>query len=246
MRLDSVARSLTLLFRVPSASEGNNDWKPDRIPKPPNVFPDHAVPCVRLCGALEGEVPTAPAGPSAAAIANVVIRPGAEDDLAPLTDIYNHYVRETPVTFDTAAFTPEERRPWFDSHPQDGPYRLLVAQEQASGTILGYVTSSPFRPKPAYASTVETTIYLAPDAVGRGIGTLLYTRLFEALAGENLHRAVAGATQPNPASVRLHKRLGFQYVGTYREVGWKFGRYHDVAWFEKALDQPLDRAPDGI
>jgi phosphinothricin acetyltransferase len=166
----------------------------------------------------------------------ILVRPGAEDDLGALTDIYNHYVRETHITFDTAVFTPEERRPWFDSHPEDGPHRLLVAQDRQAGTILGYVTSSPFRAKPAYATSIETTIYLAPDAVGRGTGTLLYRSLFAALADQKLHRALAGVALPNEASVRLHRRLGFQYVGTYREVGLKFGRYHDVAWYEKDLD----------
>ncbi|MEU9283145.1 N-acetyltransferase family protein [Streptomyces sp. NPDC048275] len=165
----------------------------------------------------------------------VQVRPGVESDLEALTDIYNHYVRETPITFDTAVFTPQERRPWLLSHPEDGPHRLMVATDTDSQAILGYATSSTFRVKPAYATSVEVTIYLAPDAGGRGIGTLLYKALFEALADEDLHRAYAGITQPNEASARLHERFGFRYVGTYREVGRKFGRYWDVAWYEKDL-----------
>jgi len=184
----------------------------------------------------------------------VQVRPGVESDLDSLTDIYNHYVRETPITFDTAVFTSEERRPWLLSHPEDGPHRLMVAEEAdhesdraarsaslrgggraTGGRILGYATSSAFRAKPAYATSVEVTIYLAPHAGGRGIGTLLYKALFESLAEEDLHRAYAGIAQPNEASVRLHERFGFRYVGTYREVGRKFGRYWDVAWYEKDL-----------
>ncbi|MET9681750.1 GNAT family N-acetyltransferase [Streptomyces coeruleorubidus] len=165
----------------------------------------------------------------------VQVRPGVEDDLEALTTLYNHYVRETAITFDTAIFTPEERRPWLLSHPEDGPYRLKVATTQDSQQILGYATSSPFRAKPAYATSVETTVYVAPDAGRRGIGTLLYKALFEALSGEDLHRAYAGIAQPNEASARLHERFGFRYVGTYREVGHKFGRYWDVAWYEKPL-----------
>ncbi|MFF1694643.1 GNAT family N-acetyltransferase [Streptomyces sp. NPDC058257] len=197
----------------------------------------------------------------------VQVRPGTEADLWALTDIYNHYVRETAITFDTAAFLPEERRPWLLSHPVDGPHRLLVAQERDSGPspgpsrprpspglsspgpsrpglsspgpspglILGYATSSPFRTKPAYATSVEVSVYCAPDAAGRGIGTLLYKTLFEALEGEDLHRAYAGIAQPNDASGRLHERFGFRHVGTYREVGRKFGRYWDVAWYERPL-----------
>ncbi|MGW1608943.1 N-acetyltransferase family protein [Streptomyces sp. NPDC002285] len=169
----------------------------------------------------------------------VQVRPGVERDLEALTDIYNHYVRETPITFDTAVFTPEERRPWLLSHPEDGPHRLMVATQATPGAdsqrIRGYATSSAFRPKPAYETSVEVTVYLAPDTGRRGVGTLLYKALFEALDGEDVHRAYAGIAQPNEASTRLHERFGFRYVGTYREVGRKFGRYWDVAWYEKEL-----------
>ncbi|MFF3261108.1 GNAT family N-acetyltransferase [Streptomyces sp. NPDC002932] len=178
------------------------------------------------------------------------VRPGTEGDLEALTDIYNHYVRETALTFDTAPFTPGQRLPWLRSYPVDGPHRLLVAQDvrnvDAPGAdgpdtggpaprILGYATSSAFRPKAAYSTSVEVSVYCAPGAAGRGIGTLLYTALFDALAGEDLHRAYAGITQPNEASVRLHDRFGFRHLGTYAEVGRKFGRYWDVAWYEKRL-----------
>ncbi|GAA2600838.1 GNAT family N-acetyltransferase [Streptomyces tubercidicus] len=191
----------------------------------------------------------------------VQVRAGVEADLPALTDLYNHYIRETSITFDLEPFTPEQRRPWLHSHPQDGPHRLLVAQEttertknphngpspgpgvgpaisgsgSADGTLLGYATSSAFRPKAAYAPSVEVTVYCAPHAAGRGIGTLLYQALFEALADEDVHRAYAGIAQPNEASVRLHTRFGFRHLGTYTEVGRKFGRYWDVAWYEKEL-----------
>ncbi|WP_324783280.1 GNAT family N-acetyltransferase [Streptomyces sp. H51] len=167
--------------------------------------------------------------------AEVQVRPGAERDLRALTEIYNHYVRETPITFDTATFTPSERRPWLLSHPEDGPHRLMVAADPDTQEILGYATSGPFRAKPAYGTSVETTVYVAPHAGRRGTGTLLYRALFEALAGEDLHRAYAGIAQPNEASTRLHERFGFRHLGTYREVGRKFGRYWDVAWYEKEL-----------
>ncbi|MEV5953705.1 N-acetyltransferase family protein [Streptomyces sp. NPDC051987] len=167
--------------------------------------------------------------------AEVQVRPGVEGDLEALTEIYNHYVRETPITFDTVTFTPEERRPWLLSHPEDGPYRLMVATVADSQEILGYATSSPHRAKPAYRTSVEVTVYVAPGAGRRGVGTLLYRALFEALAQEDLHRAYAGIAQPNEASTRLHARFGFRYVGTFREVGRKFGRYWDVAWYERPL-----------
>ncbi|SEQ55236.1 GNAT family N-acetyltransferase [Streptomyces radiopugnans] len=165
----------------------------------------------------------------------VQVRAGEEGDLPDLTDIYNHYVRETPVTFDIEPLTVDARRPWLLSHPKDGPHRLLVALDAESNRVLGYATSSPFRPKPAYSTSVEVSVYLAPDACGRGVGTLLYEHLFDALGGEDVHRAYAGIAQPNEASVRLHARFGFRRIGTYGEVGRKFGRYWDVAWYEKPL-----------
>ncbi|MEV2246765.1 N-acetyltransferase family protein [Streptomyces sp. NPDC049970] len=171
--------------------------------------------------------------------AEALVRPGTEADLAALTDIYNHYVRETALTFDTAAFTPEERLPWLRSHPEDGPHRLLVAQDPRTGDntrrLLGYATSSPYRPKAAYGTSVEVSVYCAPGATGRGTGSLLYGALFDALGGEDVHRAYAAIAQPNEASARLHGAFGFRHIGTYTEVGRKFGRYWDVSWYEKPL-----------
>ncbi|MEU1213852.1 N-acetyltransferase family protein [Streptomyces sp. NPDC005790] len=169
----------------------------------------------------------------------VQVRPGVEADLRALTDIYNHYVLETALTFDTASFTPRERLPWLRSHPQDGPHRLLVALDpdtrHDTPHVLGYATSGPYRPKAAYSTSVEVSVYLAPGATGRGVGTLLYEELFEALAGEDVHRAYAAIARPNEPSVRLHAAFGFRHVGTYTEVGRKFGRYWDVSWYEKVL-----------
>ncbi|MFK0199592.1 GNAT family N-acetyltransferase [Streptomyces lavendulae] len=161
------------------------------------------------------------------------IRPGTEDDLGELTRIYNHYVTATPVTFDTEPFTPQGRRPWLTAHHASSPHRLLVAEED--GTPLGYATSGPFRPKQAYATSVETSVYLAPEGTGRGIGSLLYAALFEALEQEDVHVALAGITVPNAASQRLHERFGFRPVGVFEEVGRKFDRFWDVAWYRKPL-----------
>ncbi|MFD0359498.1 GNAT family N-acetyltransferase [Streptomyces sp. NPDC127110] len=161
------------------------------------------------------------------------IRPGVEDDLEELTRIYNHYVIETPITFDVKPFTPEQRRPWLLAHPPSGPHRLLVAEE--GGKLLGYATSSAFRPKPAYATSVETSVYLAPEHVGRGAGGLLYTSLFEELEQEDVHMALAGIAMPNEPSQRLHERFGFRHVGTFEQVGRKFGRFWDVSWYQKTI-----------
>ncbi|MFF2191885.1 GNAT family N-acetyltransferase [Streptomyces sp. NPDC058157] len=165
----------------------------------------------------------------------ILVRPGVADDLEQLTRIYNHYVAETPVTFDVEPLTVEQRRPWLLAHPDSGPHRLLVAEE--GGKLLGYATSSAFRPKAAYATSVETSVYLAPEHVGRGVGSLLYTALFEVLEREDVHLALAGMTLPNEASRRLHERFGFRPVGRFEGVGRKFGVFWDVAWFQKTLGE---------
>jgi len=160
------------------------------------------------------------------------IRPATLSDLPALTEIYNHYIAHTTITFDLQPFEPDDRRAWFDDHSSTGRHRLLVAEEEGSG-VLGYATTSRWRPKAAYDTTVESSVYCRPDAVGRGIGGALYSALFESIGEEDVHRIVAGISQPNPASVALHLRFGFRQVGTFSSVGRKFGRYWDVAWFER-------------
>jgi phosphinothricin acetyltransferase len=162
-----------------------------------------------------------------------VVRPGTLRDLPALTDIYNHYVRSGAATFDITEFTVDERLDWFTHYAEAGPHRLVVADE--GGDAVGYATSSPFGSKPAYATSVETTVYCRADMTGRGLGTLLYAALFDALSKEDLHRAYAGVALPNDASIALHQRLGFRPIGTYLEVGRKFGRYWDVRWFARPL-----------
>jgi phosphinothricin acetyltransferase len=163
----------------------------------------------------------------------ISIRPASSRDVPRLAEIYDHYVRHTPVTFDIEPVTVEDRRVWLAQFSNVGPHRLFVAERD--GVVLGYAGSHAFRAKRAYDTTVETTVYCAPEATGQGIGSALYTALFEALTGEDLRLAVAGITLPNPASVALHRRFGFTLAGVMHEVGRKFGRYWDVAWYEKRL-----------
>ena len=165
--------------------------------------------------------------------AEATVRPAVEDDLEAINDIYNRYVVETHITFDDEPMPMESRREWFSHHAATGRHRALVAVE--GNTVIGFASSSRLRPKPGYLTSVETSIYLAPDATGRGAGGMLYTGLFKALEGEDLHRAYAGIALPNPASIGLHEKFGFKRVALFSEQGRKFGRYWDVAWFEKPL-----------
>src|SRR5215471_8514059 len=165
--------------------------------------------------------------------ANCLIRPALLSDLPRLTEIYNHYVIHTPITFDLEPKTVEARIPWFQQFAPTGRYRLLVAEEK--GALVGYAGTTRFRPKAAYDTTVETTIYCAPENKGTGIGSRLYAALFEAIAGEDIRSIVAGYTLPNPASAALHERFGFKLVGIFKENGRKFNRYWDVAWMQRPL-----------
>jgi phosphinothricin acetyltransferase len=167
-----------------------------------------------------------------AVMIEIKIRTAERADLARITDIYNYYVLNTPVTFDVEAHTVEGRADWFAQFHATGRYRLIVAEQ--SGAVLGYAGTTKFRPKAAYETTVETTIYCAPEAVGKGIGRQLYAALFELLKHEDIHRFVAVYALPNAASESLHQRFGFRVVGVLSENGRKFGKYWDVCWAERA------------
>ena len=159
------------------------------------------------------------------------IRDAVFADLPALTDILNHYIVHTPINFDVEPYTVDARREWFDEHASQGKYRLVVAEE--NGQIVGYATTSRWRPKAAYGTTVESSVYCRHDACGRGIGSALYRALFDAIKDEDIHMIVAGATMPNAASVALHERLGFRQVGVFKAVGRKFHTFWDVAWFQR-------------
>ena len=163
------------------------------------------------------------------------VRPAAEADLGGLNDVYNGYVTTAHYTFDVEPTTLESRREWFGHYAASGRYRVLVAVD--GDQVVGYASSSRYRVKPAYETSIETSIYLTPETTGKGVGTKLYAELFDALRGEDVHRAYAGISLPNPASIALHEKFGFKRAGHYSEQGRKFGRYWDVAWYEKALGE---------
>lgn len=165
-------------------------------------------------------------------MSDLVIRGAQRGDLPRLTEIYNYYVVNTPVTFDIEPYTVERRAAWFEQFAETGRYRLLVAEENHE--VLGYAGTTKFRPKAAYETTVETTIYCAQGASGKGIGSLLYAALFETIAREDIHRIVAGYALPNPATEALHKKFGFRQIGVFTANGRKFGKYWDVMWNERS------------
>ncbi|MEN3952242.1 N-acetyltransferase family protein [Iodidimonas sp. SYSU 1G8] len=162
-------------------------------------------------------------------------RRATEADLPAITEIYNYFVSNTVITFDTVPFRASDRQGWFRQFGASGPHQIFVAAGPAN-VIMGYAYSSGFRDKPAYDQTVEVAIYLAPHADEQGIGSTLYSALFGALERESaVHRAVAMIAQPNPGSVALHGKFGFRPVGELSEAGFKFGRYVDILMMERAF-----------
>lgn len=161
------------------------------------------------------------------------IAPATTGDLEAIASIYDHYVLTSAHTFDLEPRPATWWREWYSAFEEHGRHRLLVARVDAY--VRGYALSEPYRPRPAYDPCVATSVYVSRDHTGRGIGTALYRDLISALEDEDVHRACAAISMPNAASVRLHERLGFRQVGYFSEQGRKFGRYWDVAWFERAL-----------
>jgi phosphinothricin acetyltransferase len=155
------------------------------------------------------------------------------DDLEAITRIYNHYVVNTHVTFDLEPVSLENRKSWFTAFNKDPLHRLLVGETDEG--IIGYASSSRFRVKPAYESSVETTIYLDPESTGLGYGRALYEHLLQALTGTAVHRCYGVIALPNEASVSLHKKLGFREAGRFTEVGYKFDQFWDTLWMERSM-----------
>lgn len=163
----------------------------------------------------------------------ITIRYALAQDLPSLVDIYNYYIENHHSTFNTQKVSVDGRKDWFSCYREAGPHRLLVAEEDQK--ILGCAYSSIYRDHPAFVETIETSVYLASESRGRGIGTKLYEALFECLKGEHLHLAVVGIALPNEPSVQLHKKLGFEEVGIFKEYAKVHGQYLSSIWMQKRL-----------
>lgn len=171
---------------------------------------------------------------------SIEIRPGLRSDLDGILEVYNHYVLHSPATFDITPLRRVDRLPWLLEHAEGGRHRMFVAVDER-GQVAGWATTSRFRERPAYATTVESSVYLRPESTGAGLGSRLYQALFDSIRSEDIERIVAGITQPSPASLALHRRFGFRPIGTFSRVGRKFGEYWDVAWYERPLSLPPGR-----
>jgi L-amino acid N-acyltransferase len=161
----------------------------------------------------------------------VEIRLAERRDAPGIRAIYNHYVAESTALFDMVPRTLEEQVQWLDEH--SGGHPAVVAE--LDGVIVGFGSLSRFRSRPAYATTVEDSVYLESGYQGRGIGRQLLDELVHLAARHGFHAVIARITGGNDASIRLHARCGFEVVGTEREVGRKFGQWLDVVEMQRML-----------
>ncbi len=161
-----------------------------------------------------------------------MIRGAVAADAEAISSIYNHYVRETIVTFEEQPVSASEMAGRL-AEVAAASLPWLVAERD--GSIVGYARATKWKGRSAYRFSVETTIYLAPHCVGKRIGTGLYQYLLDQLKDRGLHTAIGGVALPNPTSVALHEKFGFRKVAHFGEVGFKFGKWIDVAYWQLSL-----------
>ncbi len=163
----------------------------------------------------------------------MTIRPATEADLAAILEIYNDAVLTTTASYDYEPRTLEHRRQWFAERQRDG-YAVFVAVD-TTGRVVGWSALNPYHARCGYRFTAENSVYVAADQRGRGVGKLLMTPLLEAARRRGLHAIIAAIDSSNAASVRLHAAFGFEVVGVFKQVGYKFNRWLDVTYMELIL-----------
>jgi L-amino acid N-acyltransferase YncA len=161
----------------------------------------------------------------------VILRAATGADAAAIAALYAPYVTDSIVSFEAEPPSADEIGARMES--AGGRYPWIVAEE--GGELVGYAYAAAFRPRAAYCYAVETSVYLAPDAKGQGLGRRLYASLLATLEAQGYAQAIGAITLPNPASVALHERLGFAPAGIYRHVGWKMGGWHSVGLWQRPL-----------
>jgi phosphinothricin acetyltransferase len=164
----------------------------------------------------------------------------AARDAGACAAIYAPYVRDTPISLEERVPDAQELAERIEHTTKTHPW--LVAQD--GDTLIGYAYATRHRERACYRWATDVAVYVAPQRQRRGVGRALYRTLFERLAQQGFRIACAGITLPNEASVGLHESLGFEAVGTYRRIGWKFGAWHDVGWWQLQLgERPADGPP---
>ena len=157
-----------------------------------------------------------------------MIRSATVNDAKAICDIYNPYVQNTIITFEENPISIKEMQNRIIDKAKSLPW--LVSEEH--GNVIGFTYASKWKSRYAYRFSVESTIYLASHLIGRGIGSQLFGALISELRSRSLHSVIGGIALPNPASVALHEKMGFEKVAHFKEVGWKFNQWIDVGYWE--------------
>jgi L-amino acid N-acyltransferase YncA len=157
------------------------------------------------------------------------IRKAAITDAAQIAEIYNYYIKTSHATFELETIDAAEMENRISETFQKN-YPFFVCEEDEE--IVGYAYGRMFRPRRAYQHSIEVSVYIKNGAEGKGVGTKLYEKLFPEILQKDFHAIIAGISLPNDASVKLHEKFGFEKVAHFREVGFKFGRWIDVAYWE--------------
>jgi L-amino acid N-acyltransferase len=160
------------------------------------------------------------------------IRPARPADLQALLEIYNDAVVHTTASWDLLPWTPVEHAEWYATKAEHG-HPIMVADDD--GDVLGFSAYGPFRPKAGYSRTMEHSVYVRPDARGRGIGRALLVAIIEAARSDGVHALIGGLSADNEVSLALHHSLGFVEVGRLPEVGRKFDRWLDLVLLQLFL-----------
>lgn len=160
-----------------------------------------------------------------------MIRTATPADAEQLCTIYNHYIEHTTITFEEKTLTTAEFEERIKRISAQYPYIVY----ETGGEIQGYAYVSAWRGRPAYRFTVETTVYLKPEAKGKGIGTALYAKLEDEARRYGFHAMLGCITVPNAGSIALHKKMGYVEAAEFKEVGFKFGQWLNVSFFEKVI-----------
>jgi L-amino acid N-acyltransferase YncA len=159
---------------------------------------------------------------------NDLVRNAVANDAWAICRIYNHFVLNTTGTFEEAAVSIDDMAGRIKEITAGLPWLVCVHDNE----VLGYAYATKWRARPAYRHSVESSVYLAEGASGRGLGTMLYKALLDELAGQSIHAVMGGIVLPNPRSIALHEKLGFEKVAHFREVGFKFGQWLDVGYWQ--------------
>jgi phosphinothricin acetyltransferase len=170
------------------------------------------------------------------------IRLATESDAEPMLAIYAPVVRDTAISFELEPPDANEFRSRIARVMQLAPWLVY----EVDGAVAGYAYATRFRARPAYRFTAETTVYVHAAHRGRGVGRALYTVLLDALRLQGFRRAVGGIALPNDASVALHENAGFRPVGVFTRVGFKFGRWHDVGFWDMELAEAVPDPPEPL